>query len=276
MMAATKRARVRPISRDPGQSRIRKLKCFPEVYDRILDGWPLSEIARFVHDIKKELLDLTRTGLIGALQEFRATIPASELTKKRLPTVFMNAVEKVESGLDELSELEKLYRLQMNRIAIDVQNEKNIKKLLPTTGQEVRIAREILSNYADLKMDLGLSKRHLGQMEVDARVVADVAVRYNKPEVESVLNDAQARKKVLNIAERLLSARAAASRVVEDPRDTITVEADAPDDDIPEETAGDIERKAEEAENLYEEQTADPFSDPIFERSSTNEVEGLE
>lgn len=197
--------RIRPTSREPGQGRIRKLQCFEEVYDRILEGWPMSEVARFVQDVKKEATDLTRGGLMQALHEFRQTIPAAELTKRRISPVFVDAVKEVEEGLDELKEIEKLYKLQMRRIEIDVQNEKNIKKLLPTTGQEVRIAKEILSTYADLKMDLGLSKRHLGQMDVDARVMADVALRYNKTEVRAVMEDAQSRKKVLSLVERLMS-----------------------------------------------------------------------
>lgn len=197
--------RVRPVSRDTGNHRIRTLVCFQEVHDRILDGWTLTEVARFIHEVKKELADLTRNGLIAALQDYRKTIPPAELVKKRITPVYVEAAKQVEEGVDELVELEKLYKLQMRRIDIDVNNEKNIKKLLPTTGQEVRIAREILSTYADLKMDLGLSKRHLGQMDVEARLMADVAVRYNKPEVQNVLSNPQSRKKVLNLVERLMS-----------------------------------------------------------------------
>jgi hypothetical protein len=204
----TKKNRIRPVSRQIGQTRIRELKCFKEVYDRILDGWPLNSIARFIQVQCNECTDLTAAGLVSTLDDFRKTIPPAELTKKRITPVYLNAVNEVEKGLDELAEMEKLYRLQMDRVAIDVKNENNIKKLLPTTGQEVRIAREILSNYADLKMDLGLSKRHLGQVDVDARLLADVAVRYQKPEVATVLNDAQSRKKVLGLAERLLSLKA--------------------------------------------------------------------
>lgn len=202
--------RMRPSSRDYGYERVRELKCFQEVYDRILDGWPIAEIARFIQDIKKESLDVTKAGLMAALQGFRASLPPGELAKKRMPGLLANAANEVEAGLDEMREMEKLYRLQMNRLDIDIENEKKIKKLLPTTGQEVRIAREILSNYAELKMDLGLSKRHIGQMDVDARLMADVAVRYNKTEVTTVLNDPQSRKRVLGLVERLMSKSTAA------------------------------------------------------------------
>jgi hypothetical protein len=59
-------------------------------------------------------------------------------------------------------------------------------------------------------MDLGLSKRHLGKMDVEARLLADVAVQYNKPEVQNVLANPQSRKKVLGLAERLMSRAAVA------------------------------------------------------------------
>jgi hypothetical protein len=152
----------------------------------------------------------------------------------------------------------------MRRIEIDVQNENNIKKLLPTTGQEVRIAREILSTYADLKMDLGLSKRHLGQMDVDARVMADVALRYNKTEVQAVLNDPQSRKKVLGLVERLMSKSAGALV-------SGLGEAASPPNviDVPAETAP----ASEDVEgNLLGEEDLDPLAQPIAEPSESADL----
>jgi len=248
--------RMRPQSREPGQGRIRKLTCFDEVYGRILEGWPLSEVARFIQDVKKEATDLTRGSLMQSLQDFRGTIPPAELLKKRLTPVFVDAAKEVEEGLDELREIEKLYKLQMRRIDIDVQNEKNIKKLLPTTGQEVRIAREILSTYADLKMDLGLSKRHLGHMDVDARVMADVALRYNKTEVQTVLSDPQSRKKVLSLVERLMSKSAGA--LVQEPVAQAVMDVEGE----PVETVV-LDEEPFEGNLLAEEDELDPLAEPI-------------
>ncbi len=263
--AKSKRSfRVRPQNRDTGHNRIRTLGCFQEVYDRILDGWPLTEIARFIQDVKKEAVDITRMGLVSALQDFRKTIPPAELTKKRMTPVYVEAAKTVEEGIDELVELEKLYKLQMRRIDIDVLNEKNIKKLLPTTGQEIRIAREVLSTYADLKMDLGLSKRHLGKMDVEARLLADVAVRYNKPEVQNVLANPQSRKKVLSLVERLMSKSAASLRDEAEAEATvITVPAEA----------AETEPEAPLEGNLLAEDEEDPLAGPI-EVSPEEEGEG--
>lgn len=243
--------RIRPVSRTPGQPRVRNLKCYQEVYERIIDGWTLNEVAKFIQEIRKEATDITRAGLIATLQDFRASIPPAELTKKRMTPVFNKAKQEVEEGIDELAELERLYKLQMTRIEIDFETEKKIKKLMPSTGQEVRIAKEILSSYADLKMDLGLSKRHIGQMQVDARVMADVAVRYQKAEVQEVMNSAQSRKKVLNLVERLLS-RSSVDLIPEDETQPEVIEVDG----------GQVEDRAVAAE--APEVDDDPIDGPLL------------
>jgi len=206
----TARRKIAPVSRQQGQTRVRGLRCFQEVDQRIKEGWPLKDVAKFIQEVKEEMNDITRASVVSQLLDYRASIPPAELMKPRIPRAHVKAAEKVEEGLDELHELQRLYTLQMGRIEIDLKNEKTISKLLPTTGQEVRIAKEILVAYKDLKMDLGLSKRHIGQLDVDARLMADVAVRYNnKPEVQQVMHNAESRKKILNLVERLLSRPAA-------------------------------------------------------------------
>lgn len=201
------KTKLESMSRVADNNPVRNLKCFDEIYKRICEGWPLTEVARFIQEVKMEAPETLRDTLYQQLVAFKRTIPPAEFIRGTMPNTHVAAVAAVAEGIDELAELEKLYRLQMDRIAIDVQNEKNIRKLIPTTGQEVRIAKEILGSYAGLKMDLGLSTRHIGQVEVNTQVIADVAVSYAKPEVQNVLSDPQSRKKVLGIAERLLGMR---------------------------------------------------------------------
>lgn len=249
-MASKRLPPVRPVSRDQSHARIRNLKCYPEMYSRILDGWPLPEVAKFIQEVKKESLDVTQGGLVAALTDFRKTIPPAQLTQKRMPKAFMDAAEEVSEGLDELKEMEKLYKLQMARVQIDFAHEKGIKKLMPTMGQEVRIAREVLASYADLKMSLGLSKRHLGKMEVDARVLTDVAVRYETaaPDVKQVMENPQSRQKILGLVEKLLTKSTA--KVVGDLSETTVASPDIIDVE-PEVPAREIEESL--GEDLFPE-----------------------
>ncbi len=196
--------KIKLTRRNAKADRIKELKCYEDVYKRALEGWSLNELAKYIQEVKKESTDIVHKTLVAILQDWRQKIPPGTITQKRLQPVFMKAKEAVEDGIDELTELENLYKLQMGRIEIDVGLEKKMNKLMPTTGQEVRIAKEILASYADLKMDLGLSKRHIGQMDVNARLLADVAVKYEKTEIREVIANPQSRKKLLGLAERLL------------------------------------------------------------------------
>jgi hypothetical protein len=204
-MTMKKGDRVRPLSRDEGFQKLRSLRCFNEVYERILAGWSMSELARYIQEDRQEYAHATKQALMQTLQRFRDSIPPAQLVSKRMPPVFHKATEEVEAGIDELKELENLYKLQMDRIGIDLATEKGIKKLMPTMTQEVRVARELLSAIADLKMDLGLNTRHIGQVDVEAHLHADLQAKYGKDSVKKVMADPEARRKVLNIAERILA-----------------------------------------------------------------------
>lgn len=180
----------------------------------------MPEIARFIQEDKNEYTHATRISLTQVLQRYRDTIPKNQLYAKRIPESFQKAQLEVSEGIDEIAELEKLYRLQMERIGIDGKLEKTIGKLTTTMGQEVRIAREILGNIADLKMDLGLSTRHLGQVDVEATVTHQDEI-YGKESIKKVAADPEKRRKVLNVMERML---ALPSRIKDKDADVIDAE----------------------------------------------------
>jgi hypothetical protein len=62
-------------------------------------------------------------------------------------------------------------------------------------------------------MDLGLNERHLGKVDVETTVLADVAEKYaDSPSVAKVLDNGDSRRKVLGLAEKLLAIAARAER----------------------------------------------------------------
>jgi len=196
---------VRPVSREPKFTKIRALNCFEEVHQRILNGEGATAIAKFIQEDEGEYLEATRASVVSALNYYRSTLPPGELVAKQLPGEFKNAVKKLNKAVDEVKELEWLTRFQKRRLRIDGAVESNIKKLLPTMTQEVRAHVEVLRTLASVKMDLGLNKRHLGSLEVDATLVADVVGRYGSSTVAKVLQSAESRQKVMGAAERFLA-----------------------------------------------------------------------
>lgn len=203
-----KNRKVKPVSRVSRFEKLRAMECFDLVYERIRQGWPISELARFIQEDKKEYQSLSRSGLVQVLTDFRKSIPAAELVEARMPAEFIEAKKTVEAALDEVAELESLYRLQMTRVNMDFATEKKINKLLPSMTSEIREARSILESIATLKMETGLkpraATRHEVDVEVDDRLGGDLAQKYGSAAAQKVIESAESRRKVSGIVERFL------------------------------------------------------------------------
>lgn len=227
-----RKSRLRPVSRQTKFSALRNLKCFKELHQRLIEqGMPLRPTAKWVQEERNEMTSIPLDNLVKHLHEYRNSIPAAQRAKP-LNKMFENAANEVVAGLDELEEMHRLYKIQMERIGIDFQTEKNIKKLLPTMSQEIRTAREILASSSQLKMDLGLNERHLGTVDVETTLLQDVAEKYaDTPGVGKVLDDGNSRRKVLGLAERLL---AIADRAERHPEVADQLEALANGDEVEE------------------------------------------
>lgn len=195
---------VKPLSRLSRFEKLRSLRCFKEVRNRLINGWPCEEVARFIQEDCSEYNDVGRATLKSVLLSFRATIPKSEFVRDKMPDVAIKAAEAIDEGIDELKELEGLYRIQMERINIDFGTEKKIRKLMPTMATEVKTAKDILNTYAQIKMDLGVTERRLGTVDVDRKILEDVHGRYGKAAVAKVLQDPESRRRVLGVAEKML------------------------------------------------------------------------
>jgi hypothetical protein len=184
--------------------RLRSLKCYPEILTRVREGVPLAEVVRFIQQDRQEYTDVTPGSLTTLLTDFRNSLPLAQRAEGHLPEAVSRAMRKVEAGLDEMAELEKLYKMQMDRINIDLASEKKIGKLFATTVKEIQTAAELLVKHAGLKMDLGLTERHIGTLDLDT-TVQDVSQKYG-PAVAKVLADPEARKRVTTLAMKLLAA----------------------------------------------------------------------
>lgn len=207
--------RVKPVSRDSEKhKRVRSLACFDGVHEMVITGWPLGEIAKHIQQLKNESTDITEDALIWALGEYRKDLPPAVLVQKTLPGVFISAASQVAEGLDVLSELESLYKLQMKRVGIDHTVEEKIRKLMPNMTAEIRMAKDLLESYAEMQMDLGLTERHLGKVDVTAGPDAvTVAQAYGKDSVRKVLENPQSRRKLMGLVERLVEVQAMRGKI---------------------------------------------------------------
>jgi len=170
----------------------------------LLEGDPLAQVARYVQEEHGECTDISAEAMARALKRYRSHIPNTAFVQ-RAPHVVQEAVAELRDGLDEVQELEDLYRIQMERLQIDLKNEKNIGKLLPSMTREVKQAREILISLAQLKIDLGLAKPNVAPEETTLTLVEKATEDYDSPAVRRVLGNAESRRKLMSLADRFMS-----------------------------------------------------------------------
>jgi hypothetical protein len=236
--------RVKAVSRRNDKfERLYDLKCFDDVQEMLTTGWPLSEVAKYIQKTKHESTDIEELTLIYLLQAFRHQLPPSTLIAKPLPHAFTKAAQRVSDGLDVMDEMTKLYQIQMKRIEIDHDLEKAAKKLIPSLNQEIREARGILESIQKMKHDLGLDPRHLGTLQVETTASDEVQTRYGKASVRRVLEDPQASRKVLSLAERFVQVSQARAEIAEDQEED---EDDLLLDDAPDSQEFDLESEPDE------------------------------
>lgn len=206
---STQRPRIRPRSRElkkTGLAMLRSCQCFEEVDRRVRLGWGSPELAKFIRDENGECTGVSEAYVRRLVDKHRKSLPPAELSLTSTNTkVVRNASRKLSNGLNELTELERIYNIQMRRIDIGFQNEQAMNLLIPSTGREVFYAMKILKQSADLKASLGLTKKHLGTVEVTGHRAAEIGDRYRNDGIGAVIADPDSRRKLLNLTNRLLA-----------------------------------------------------------------------
>jgi len=207
MSDTTRRPPIRPVSRAPSRAAasLQECRCFDEVNRRLRIGWSSPQLANFIQDEEQELTHLSNGYVRKMIDDYRKSIPPAELLLTTQSTaVATNAAQKYQNGLEELEKLDKLWELQMSRIEIDVATEKKINKLFPSTGREIFYAMKIVNQTSQLKMDLGIAKRQLGEVQVSGTAAVQIGGRYTE-DVGKVMADPDSRRKVLGMVEALMT-----------------------------------------------------------------------
>ena len=188
--------------------RHRRIMAIPADTRQVLDerirfGYPLTEVAAWLQDEAGECGDLTRDSLVTTLYRYRDDMKPMDVAQRMLPSVVRAAEKQIEQQVDELDELQRLYRLQCERIEIGVQFEKASRVLNKNMTQEIAQAASLLMRRHDIKMDLGVEGgRNLGTMTLRPELGATVSGKYDV-DIMQAANDPISRGKALAVARAL-------------------------------------------------------------------------
>ncbi len=156
---------------DGGFKKLKGLDCFDEVDAKIKAGVSPDEVARWLQEDLLQMTEIQRESLRRQLYRYKAELPASELIKGREEPLFIRkAIEKMNRGINELDELEKLYLYQLKRISKNAETEDKLSIMLKGTSKEIQLATDMLEKMIELKMELGLVNRQPQKTQVEGLI----------------------------------------------------------------------------------------------------------
>ena len=184
-------------------SRIKNLGCFEEVHNKVISGHPLPEVARYIQEDMLESTDIGKDSLVTMLSRYRKDVAPQEITNSLLPTVAFEAEKRVLKGIEELEELEDLYKRQMERIEMGMKFETATNILNRHLNSEIALAADILRKRHNIKMDTGVGGgRNLGTLGIRPELQMKVD-SYSTDIVEAVKSH-ESKGRVLSLAKALV------------------------------------------------------------------------
>lgn len=184
---------------------LKSLPCFQEVHNKIAAGAAANRVVDYIHQ-QGLLLEVPREKLSALVQGYRKSLSPAELLLQNMPEDVLDAKDRFDTGLNELDELHRLYRIQTGRINRVLRTEAEMNLLLPTTRVEVQAAESLLLSAVKTRVALGLGLE--GDTDADEGEVTTVLIqkikgRTTNPEVLQLLATPEGRAKLVHLHKRV-------------------------------------------------------------------------
>lgn len=175
------------------RTRLESLTCFPRVQEMVRAGLYTRKIAEFIQDMG-EYNDVDLDTVIRAVRNYRKSLEDAGSTD-----VVDDTNEDRDAALYELDVMRKFFHLHSERIEMEVETEKGLRKLFSTTHKEFEVLEKLGSRILQLKKDLKLMDERGGR-----RGGGIGESRIGRLDMAEVASNAESRQKVLGAVEMIM------------------------------------------------------------------------
>lgn len=202
--------------KDVGHTKIRSLQCYNQMIALAQTGATWGECARFIQE-RGEMKKIQLRSVEQAVRRYFEENPGLAVTKDPalaraidlkhggdLPGYIIKLRDKVEDHIDVLTEMERLYGLQRERVLEYRDQEQKGKEVGASLRAEIKVAIRMLGDIAKLQMDLEIIEK--APTRIDARVAQwkqlDIGTQLlelvkDRPEMAKLLESPEAIKEML-------------------------------------------------------------------------------
>jgi hypothetical protein len=190
----------KPVAKRKKFQKLMRMKCWLEVDRRVRAGYPLKDVARYIQEDREEYCGVKAMSLERELGRYRDSLPTGEVMSRNAPITFLKKAREFDEGQDELVYLDRLMTIQLERIEKIYIQEDKIGIWLPSRRMPAEIdeGRKLAYTRAQLKMDLGLSKRDIGKLTLESELIEKARSKWGD-EMAQTVADPESRRKVIDI-----------------------------------------------------------------------------
>jgi hypothetical protein len=165
-----------------------------ELESRLLEGQALTDLAKLIQKDWEQFPAVKELTLIKELQRFRASRVDGKLLYLKDTKYAKQVFGDYANGINVLDELQKLIRIQQERVSKEYLWEQNLSILGEDFRHELELLAKMYSQLLELQMEVGLVKRAPQEVSFEiaaskAQVALENAMQTDRT-VESALREA--------------------------------------------------------------------------------------
>jgi len=206
-------------------ARVKALRCYTEVVERLVAGYPCPDVARYIQEEEGEYTDVGRRSLTETLRDYvNAEVASTDLIAPRLPHLVIKAAKEFGDRMEDLRRLERTYEVALYRLDLAHGRERRTGDIDPGVDKQMKVLIDLVAQMHAIKMDLGLTgSRDLGTLTVSAERLEEIRTRYGEGGARAFVDPVQ-RAQVLGLLKRVmrLQGRPDVIDIPNDPEDADT------------------------------------------------------
>lgn len=143
---------INAMSRKRRNKKLETMKCWPQVKHMLDNGIPLSEIVHYIQHTRKEYTNVKPNSLRVMINQWLGGLDnRKRLIDHRIPVRHINLINSNAERLDPIDAMNMLFAIQMDRVLMTYDKEKQKKTLNKDNGQALKLAMDMLNSLASMQ-----------------------------------------------------------------------------------------------------------------------------
>jgi len=143
---------INAMSRKRRNKKLETMKCWPQVKHMLDNGIPLSEIVHYIQHTRKEYTNVKPNSLRVMINQWLGGLDnRKRLIDHRIPVRHINLINSNAERLDPIDAMNMLFAIQMDRVLMTYDKEKQKKTLNKENNQALKLAMDMLNSLASMQ-----------------------------------------------------------------------------------------------------------------------------